>query len=70
MQLNLQQEIVGTLSEIRQKTNHIELIFMIQKTVEIPRGAISEAELEVVVGKRVGIFHSGTEGYRIRKVKG
>jgi len=63
-------EIVGTLSEIQQKSNHVELIFTIQKNIEIPRGVISEAVLEASVGSRIGIFCSDVGDYVIRKIKG
>jgi len=69
MQLNSYQEVVGTLAEVLQKSDHTELIFTIQKTVEIPRKAISEAELQANIGQRVGIFHSTDKNYTIRRVK-
>ncbi len=70
MKLQPYNEIVGTLSEIQQKSNHIELIFTIQKNIEIPLGVISEVELETSVGKRVGVFCSDAGNYAIRKIKG
>jgi len=70
MYLKQYQELIGTLAEIKLDRNQIKLIFTICQEIEIPAGAIPNAELETAVGKRVGIFYSGTEGYRIRKIKG
>jgi hypothetical protein len=70
MYLKLYQEIVGTLAEIKLEQNQTKLIFSLYKKIEIPVGAIPNAELEAAVGKRVGIFYSGTDGYRIREIKG
>jgi hypothetical protein len=63
-------EVVGTLSAIKNEKNQVKLVFTICKEIEIPESAIPKDELQAAIGKRVGIFHSGSEGYRIRKVKG
>jgi len=70
MHLKRYQEIVGTLAEIKPERNQTKLIFTLCKEIEIPVEAIPNDELQAAIGRHVGIFYSGSEGYRIRKVKG
>lgn len=67
MRLQNNNEIVGVLSKIKDKDSCIELVFMIQKKIEIPQDTLSWEKLQSVVGKRIGIFNCGGY-YKLRKI--
>ncbi len=68
MNLKPYSEIVGTLSSIQTKHDCTQLIFTIQKEIEIPAEVFSAKNLQNLVGKRIGIFNDGGT-YRLRQIK-
>lgn len=67
--MNLQpySEVVGILIDVKFENNHAELVFSIQKSIELPSIAISKEKLQIFLGQRVGIFNCGGN-YKIRKI--
>jgi len=61
-------EIVGQLMDIQKENNHIRLVFSINKEIDIPAQVFIEKELELLIGKRIGLFNNNGN-YKIRKIK-
>jgi len=57
MKLAQNNEIVGTISEVRDEDDCIKMMFSLQKELEIPKNAISPEELKDLISKRVGIIN-------------
>lgn len=62
-------ELIGTLSEIKQKGNHDVVVLSAHWELELPKDAIPKEKLQDLIGERVGIFNAGNAGYKIRRAK-
>lgn len=51
------QEIIGTLQEIKKTNNFLCLDFIISKKIKIPENSINFDELKKLEGKRVGCIN-------------
>ena len=68
MELKLNHEVVGTLSNVVKEKNQIKLIFNIITEIELPLDALSSEQIDDFLDKRIGIINS--DGiYKIRYIK-
>jgi hypothetical protein len=68
MTLQNNHEIVGVLRKIEPKHDNLVFTFSFEKNVEIPKSAINNQNLNVLIGNRIGILNC--EGkIKIRKIK-
>ena len=61
-------EIVGNVAAVKREGNRVKVVFTVPKEVELPQGALTEKDLQSIVGERVGISNNG-DGYKLRKIK-
>ena len=66
MKLKDYHEIVGILKNYIQEQDSIKLVFKIEKTIELPIGAIPKNELDDCLNREISIFNNKGD-YRLRK---
>lgn len=69
MRLDNYQEIIGTITSIKQSEGIIHVIFTIKTTIDLPASIISVEELQKLLGKQVGIFNNAGD-YKISIIQG
>jgi len=68
IKLEVNDEIIGVLSEVKVEEDQIKLKFSIMKDIELPKEAFSYQQLHDLEDKHIGILNlNGT--YKIRQVK-
>ncbi len=68
MQLNSNNELVGTLTDIIHKSQKNILIISTHWDLEIPKNAFSKDKLEQVIGSKIGILNFDGN-YKLRIIK-
>jgi len=66
MKLENYHEIVGTLENYEEKEDIVKLSFVFKQSIEVPKNAITNKELEDCIQKKISILHLD-EKYYLKK---